>query len=146
MVGRVFESRLPMRGHVEEFDIQHIPERDLRIIRVADNIQFADFSAFAAVDKDVKIPRFTIWHLSTGALRLLSMTDMKGLKDLDWGSRPDGQDEHVIVVAQDPAEQILAKWYKLFSETLPSQGVTYYAANSLSEAEDIVDRVSGRAS
>jgi len=130
--------RLRMRGVVPKFDVQVDQDLDARIIRVQEPIVFDDLVRFYENAMDVQVVLNNVWEFAPGTLQFLNLEELKrflGIRRTNIERRDGG---HTVIVAYEPSEKMLVKWYKTFAEGLPFHDVTFHLADSLEEAFGIL--------
>lgn len=127
---------------MQKFDSEHCSSQDLRIIQVMLPITLADLMEVTSEGFAERSTSNIIWVFWPGTLQLLNTEDMKSLRRVRANAEGERRNGHTVFVAQDGAEAMFIKWYKVFAESEESQHIRYHLAESIEAAKDLIGALS----
>lgn len=123
---------------MKKFEVQINDELDLRIVRIVEPVTFDDLIGLATQDFGRVIRQNLIWEFAPGTLQFLDVESIKGNLDMRRREHEQRAGGHTVMVAHDPSEEMLIKWYKSFAEALPFHDVQFHVCASMDEAMEII--------
>ncbi len=127
---------------MQKFHSEYISPQDLRIIQVMAPITLADLMEVSSVELAERSTANIIWVFRPGTLQLLNTEDVKSLRRLRANAEGKRRNGHTVFVAQDEAEAMFIKWYKVFAESEESQYIRYHIAESIEAAKELISTIS----
>ena len=119
---------------MSKFDYEFLPNLDLMIARVRGPVQPREFLAFLADVVGPQPAKNIIWVFSAGAFQFFSIEDLKAIprtREREWEKRRGG---HAFLVAQDPSEKVLIRWFDAIRAAAADQPFTIHQCDSEAEA------------
>jgi len=128
---------------LSKFEIRLDDDLELRIVRVVEAPTFDEFVAFAEEEFTRHPTRNLIWDFSVGSLQLLDIERLKHLAELRHDSLKSRSGGNTLLIAHEPSEKILIKWYKTISESRAEQFIDYHICTSVEEALELLRKQMG---
>jgi hypothetical protein len=119
---------------VSKFEVQLDDDLDLRIVRVVEPVTYEEVIDLVAREFEGRQTLNLIWDFAPGTLQLLSMDELKLLLTARLDRVRERVGGHTVMIAHDPSELTLMKWYKEYAETLGVKEVKFHIAESLEVA------------
>lgn len=102
----------------EKYKIEYDSTLDLKTIKVSSPVTRCDLVQLVSSDDEIQEPRNIMWVIAPGTLQNLSLDDLKQAVEMSRMRLFGRRGGKTILVADDPSEALLMKWYQAYVNSL----------------------------
>ena len=119
-----------------KFEIEFDSDLDLRIVRILSAITYEELAGLASVEEAQAT--HVMWFIEPGALGELSIEELKRLLAIRRSFLLGKAGGQTLVVADDPSEAMLMKWYKSYADEKLAGQVQLHMCESIDSGKALL--------